>query len=82
MTEEPRWIDAEAAARALGISGRSIRRACERGTVKTWRRVGFGIFRSRRYQVTLEEIRSLFEAGSFHGPHLDNSDNLDKSDTE
>lgn len=84
MTEtdpEVVWCDVEAAARILGVSGRSIRRACERGQVRTWRRVGFGIRRTRKYQVTLDEVRSLCDAGAFHDSHLDNSDKLDNSDT-
>lgn len=82
MTEtdpEVVWCDVEAAARILGVSGRSIRRACERGTVKRWRRVGFGIVRSRRYQVSLEEVRRLYDSGTFHGQHLDNSDKSDST---
>jgi hypothetical protein len=70
---EVRWIDVEAAARVIGVSGRSIRRACNRGQL-TWRRVGFGFLRTRRYQVVLAEVRDLLTR--------DNLDNLDKSDKE
>lgn len=75
---EPAWIDVETAARILGVSGRSIRRACERGEVSLWRRVGFGMLRRRRYQVTLAEVRRLYSCGTFHETHLDNLDNLDR----
>ena len=68
------WCDVEAAARILGVSGRSIRRACTRGLVKRWRRVGFGLPRWKKYQVTLDEVRALRDAGTFHVPHLDNPD--------
>jgi hypothetical protein len=70
---EVRWVDVEAVARVLGVSGRSIRRACNRGQL-TWRRVGFGFLRSRRYQVILAEVRDLLTR--------DDLDNLDKSDKE
>ena len=75
MTEdgsEVRWVDVEAAARVLGVSGRSIRRACNRGQL-TWRRVGFGFLRSRRYQVILAEVRDLLTRDN-----LDKSDNSDR----
>lgn len=75
MTEdgpEVRWIDVEAAARVLGVSGRSIRRACNRGQLM-WRRVGFGFLRSRRYQVVLAEVRDLLTRDN-----LDKSDNSDR----
>lgn len=71
MTEDDArviWCDVEAAARVLGVSGRSIRRACNRGQL-TWRRVGFGFLRTRRYQVILAEVRQLL---------ADNSDNSDR----
>jgi hypothetical protein len=40
----------------------------------TWRRVGFGFLRTRRYQVVLAEVRDLLTR--------DDLDNLDKSDKE
>ena len=69
-----RWVDCEAVARILGVSGRTIRRACERGMVTRWRRVGFGLLARRKYQVTLSEVRALYELGAFHGAHSDDSD--------
>lgn len=77
---EVRWIDVEAAARILGVSGRTIRRACERGTVTRWRRVGFGLLVRRKYQVTMDEVRALFERGAFHATHSDISDISDITD--
>jgi hypothetical protein len=67
------WCDVEAAARILGVSGRSIRRACKRGKLRRWRRIGCGASRSRRYQVILAEVRQLLVSES------DNSDNSDNS---
>lgn len=79
---EVRWIDVEAVARILGVSGRSIRRACERGTITRWRRVGFGLLARRKYQVTLDEVSSLYMRGAFHGTRLDISDISDISDRQ
>lgn len=79
---EVRWIDVEAVARILGVSGRTIRRACERGAVTRWRRVGFGLLVRRKYQVTMDEVRALFERGAFHETHSDISDISDISDRQ
>lgn len=64
---QDRWIDAEAAGRILGVSGRTITRWCKRGYVARWRRVGFGA--NRKHQIASGEIESLRRA--FHVEHSD-----------
>lgn len=70
-----RWVDCEAVARILGVSGRSVRRWVQRGYVARWRRVGCGA--NRRYQVADTEIEPLRR--TFLG---DRSDLLDRSDAK
>ena len=68
---EPRWIDAEAAGRSLGVCGMTVRRWCLAGLVPAWRTLGLG--QIKRYQVSeeaLEELRARFIT-SFHGEQSD-----------
>lgn len=61
MTEpeaQHRWIDAEAAARILGVSGRTIRDWCRRGLVASYRTFGL----ARRYQLRDDALDSLRES--------------------
>lgn len=54
---DTRWIDAEAAGKALGVTGWTIRKWCLDGRVTRWRTLGLGLV--KRYQVAEEALAEL-----------------------